>query len=232
VRLGLRYVKGLREEAARRMAAEAARAPFGSVRDIARRCRLREDELEALALVGAFASLGETRRSALWQVAAIDGRRPPLGRIMEPDPAPSPLPEMTLSERYVADYGGAGVTIGRHPLSLRREELRRRGVLSAAELARRHDGEHVRIGGAVIVRQRPATAKGMCFGTLEDETGFANVVFMPDFYRANRGTITGNALLEVDGVVQSMDGVITVRGPRVRPLFRVPPPTTPARNFR
>ncbi len=231
VRLGLRYVKCLREESGKRIVEEAAAAPFGSVQEVARRCRLRADELEALALVGAFASLGQTRRSALWQVSALDGRRPPLAQAMQPDPAPSPLPEMTRVERYVADYRGAGVTVGSHPLSLRRRELVARGVLSAAELQRRRNGERVRIGGVVIVRQRPATASGICFATIEDETGLANVVFMPDFYRANRSTITGHALLEVEGVVQARDGVVTVRSDVARPLFAGDTPVTPSRDF-
>ena len=106
-----------------------------------------------------------------------------------------------------------------------------RGILSAAELQRRRHGERVRIGGVVIVRQRPGTANGICFATIEDETGFANVVFMPDFYRANRSTITGHALLEVEGIVQSRDGVVTVRSEAARPLFASDTPVTPSRNF-
>ena len=232
VRLGLRFVRGLCEEAGRRIAAEAARAPFVSVRDTARRCRLRDDELAAIARVGAFASLGATRRSALWQVAALDGRRPPLGQAMEPDAGRSPLPEMSRDERYAADYAGTGLTVGRHPLALRRGQLDRRGVLSAARLAGQAHGRRVRVGGVAIVRQRPGTAKGLCFTTLEDETGFANVVFMPDFFAAHRAVITGSALLEVEGIVQSRDGVVTVRAEAVRPLFEAPPPATPPRDFR
>jgi error-prone DNA polymerase len=231
VRLGLRFVKGLREEAARRIEAEAAHSPFASVREVARRCGLRGDELEVLASVGAFASLGETRRSALWQVSALDGRRPPLAQAIEPDPGPSPLPEMTADERYVADYSGAGMTVGRHPLGRRRAELRARGILSATELARQPDGRRVVTGGVAIVRQRPGTAKGLCFLTLEDETGFANVVIMPDLFRARRAVITTSALLEVRGAVESRDGVVTVRAAAVRPLF-ASHPVPPARHFR
>lgn len=231
MRLGLRFVKGLREEAARRIADEAARAPFASVREVARRCCLRGDELEVLASVGAFAGLGETRRSALWQVSALDGRRPPLAQAMEPDPGSSPLAEMTADERYVADYSGAGMTVGRHPLGRRRAELHGRGILSAAELARRPDGSRVVTGGVAIVRQRPGTARGLCFLTLEDETGFANVVIMPDLFQARRRVITTSALLEVEGVVQSRDDVVTVRAAAVRPLF-ASHPVPPARHFR
>ncbi|MBI4916203.1 MAG: error-prone DNA polymerase [Acidobacteria bacterium] len=230
VRLGLRYVQGLREESGRRIVEEAARAPFASVRDVARRCGLRGDEMAALAGIGAFAGLGQTRRSALWQVSALDGRRPPLAQAMQPDPGPSPLPEMTIDERVVADYAGASMTVGRHPLARRRRELAARGVLSAAGLARQPHGARVRVGGAAIVRQRPATASGICFITLEDETGFANVVVMPDLYKAQRAVITGCALLEVEGIVQSRDGVVTLRAQQCRALF-VAAPAPPARNF-
>ena len=230
VRLGLRFVKGLRAEAAKRIEAESGKAPFASVREVAARCSLRDDELSALAEVGAFASLGASRRSALWQVSALDGRRPPLAQAMQPDPGPSPLPEMTLRERYVADYRGAGMTVGRHPLATRRAELAARGILSAADLARARDGQLVRIGGAVIVRQRPYTAKGMCFMTLEDETGFANVAVAPNAFELQRAVITGSPLLEVEGRAQARDGVVTVLAGRCAPLF-ASAPVPPSRDF-
>jgi error-prone DNA polymerase len=230
VRLGLRFVKGLREEAAKRIEEERARAPFASVREAAARCSLRNDELAALAEIGAFASLGQTRRSALWQVSALDGRRPPLSQAMQPDPPPSPLPEMTLHERYVADYLGSGVTVGRHPLALRRTELAGRGILSAAQLARVRDGQLVRVAGVVIVRQRPYTAKGMCFMTLEDETGFANIAVMPNNFDLQRAVITTSALLEIEGRAQARDGVVTVLAGRCRPL-PASTPASPSRDF-
>ncbi|OFV81198.1 MAG: hypothetical protein A2Y78_07870 [Acidobacteria bacterium RBG_13_68_16] len=230
VRLGLRFVKGLREEAAKRIEEEAAKGPFVSVREVAARCSLRNDELAALAEIGAFASLGQTRRSALWQVSALDGRRPPLAQAMQPDPPPSQLPEMTLRERYVADYLGSGVTVGRHPLALRRMELAGRGILSAAQLARVRDGQLVRVAGVVIVRQRPYTAKGMCFMTLEDETGFANIAVMPNNFDLQRAVITTSALLEVEGRAQARDGVVTVLAGRCRPLPAATP-ASPSRDF-
>jgi error-prone DNA polymerase len=230
VRLGLRFVKGLREEAARRIEEEAGKAPFASVREVAMRCALRNDELGALAELGAFASLGASRRSALWQVSALDGRRPPLAQAMQPDPPPSPLPEMTLADRYIADYLGSGVTVGKHPLALRREELAGRGILSAAELARARDGALVRIAGVVIVRQRPYTAKGMCFMTLEDETGFSNVAVMPNTFELQRAVITESPLLEVEGRAQARDGVVTVLAGRCRSLPAATP-TSPSRDF-
>jgi len=226
----LRFVSGLREEAALRIVEEGKTRRFTSVRELSRRCGLRNDELEKLAAVGAFAALGETRRAALWQVAALDGRRPPLAQAMQPDPGVSPLPEMSLVERYVADYQGASVTVGRHPLALRRAELAARGILSAAELARARDRSRVRTAGVVIVRQRPGTAKGMCFATMEDETGFANLAIIPDRFAAQRAVITTHALLEVEGIVQNRDGVVTLLAETCRPLSVVVP-VNPSRDF-
>jgi error-prone DNA polymerase len=149
---------------------------------------------------------------------------------MQPDPPPSPLPEMTLRERYVADYLGSGVTVGRHPLALRRAELAGRGILSAAQVARVRDGQLVRVAGVVIVRQRPYTAKGMCFMTLEDETGFANIAVMPNNFELQRAVITSSALLEVEGRAQARDGVVTVLAGRCHPL-RASTPASPSRDF-
>jgi error-prone DNA polymerase len=149
---------------------------------------------------------------------------------MQPDPGPSPLPEMTLRERYIADYRGAGMTVGRHPLATRRAELTARGILSAADLARARDGALVRVGGAVIVRQRPYTAKGMCFMTLEDETGFANIAVAPAAFELQRAVITGSPLLEVEGRAQARDGVVTVLAGRCAPLF-ASAPVPPSRDF-
>ncbi|MBI4271333.1 MAG: hypothetical protein HY615_13445, partial [Candidatus Rokubacteria bacterium] len=178
VRLGLRYVRGLRENAARAIVSARAARQFASVQDLAFRAGLARDELETLAAIGALAPLGATRRASLWAAAV-----PPPGPLFEepgaPDGEPSPLREMTPVERLVADYEGTGVTLGRHPMALRRAALARRRVLSARELAAAAHGTPVRVAGSVIVRQRPGTAKGFVFLTLEDETGIANVIVTP-----------------------------------------------------
>ncbi|MEW5877044.1 MAG: error-prone DNA polymerase [Acidobacteriota bacterium] len=223
VRLGFKFVKGLRREVAENLAREAQKQPFASVEDLLRRGGLNRRELEVLASIGACASLGETRRAALWQVSAFDGRSRPLQQAMGWGKSPSPLPDMDLRERYVADFEGTGLTVGRHPLHMFRSALQKRGVLSACEVARCRHGQRVKVGGVVIVRQRPSTAKGMCFATLEDESGFVNVVFTPDLFTKERATITTSALLEVDGVVQSRDGVLTVRALAARPLALATP---------
>ena len=214
VRMGLRYVKGLRERAARAIVAAREEAPFGSIHDLARRAHLERDELETLAAIGALAPLGGTRRANLWTAAV-----PPPGPLfMDPPREPSPLSEMTDVERLAADYAGTSVTLGRHPMALRRAALRHRGVLSARELAGVEDGARVQVAGSVIVRQRPGTAKGFVFLSLEDETGIANVIVTPPIFARHRVTLVAEPYLLVDGIAQQQDGVISVRAVRARGL--------------
>lgn len=220
VRLGLRYVRGLREAQAQSLLLERARAPFASVSDLAARVRLRRDELAALAEVGAFAAVPETvggipatRRAALWQVEAASRRGAGLfARVESPDP--SPLPEMSARERTAADLRGLGLTVGPHPVALERERLRARGVRSAGDLLRMRGGQRVRTGGLCIVRQRPGTAKGFVFLSLEDETGISNIIIDPDTYEANRSTLLSSAMLVVEGRLEKQDGVTSVKGER------------------
>jgi error-prone DNA polymerase len=125
---------------------------------------------------------------------------------------------MTPAERVVADYLGTGLTIGPHPMALRRGDLAQRGVLRAMDLPAERAGRRVRIAGAVITRQRPGTAKGFCFLTLEDETGIANVIVRPNLFDANRAVIVREPFILVDGVLQQQDGVTSVRAERVMAL--------------
>jgi error-prone DNA polymerase len=130
----------------------------------------------------------------------------------------SPLPSMTPSERLVADYAGTGLTIGPHPMSFRRHELSMRGILPASELPRIRTGRRVRTAGMVITRQRPGTAKGFVFLTLEDETGVGNIIVRPDFYDQEKLTLVNAPFLIVEGIVQTEDGVTAVRAEKVWPL--------------
>jgi error-prone DNA polymerase len=123
---------------------------------------------------------------------------------------------MTESERLVADYAGTGLTIGRHPIALRREELAMRGVLRAIELRSARQGRVVRVAGMVITRQRPGTAKGFVFLTLEDETGVANIIVRPDLFARDRMVIIEEPFLVVEGVLQNQDGVVAVRAEAVQ----------------
>src|SRR5213594_1109047 len=214
VRLGLRYVKGLRERAARTLVRAREAQPFASVHDLARRAELGRDELETLAAIGALAPLGGSRRANLW-AAAVPHPGP---LFADPPRDPSPLTEMTDIERLAADYAGTGVTLGRHPMALRRASLRRLGVVSARELAGVEDGARVQVAGSVIVRQRPGTAKGFVFLSLEDETGIANVIVTPPVFARHRVTLVDEPYLLVDGIAQRQDGVTSVRAVRARGL--------------
>jgi len=122
------------------------------------------------------------------------------------------------TERIVADYAGTGLTVGRHPMALRREELAMRGVLRASDLRAARQGRRVRVAGMVITRQRPGTAKGFVFLTLEDETGVANIIVRPDLFARDRLTIIEEPFLLVDGVLQNQDGVTSVRAEQVMGL--------------
>ncbi len=204
VRLGLRYVEGLREAAGKRI---AAAAPFASLADLGHRAELHRDELERLAEIGACASLGLARREALWQAATLqDGL---LGGAS--NTTPSPLAEMDALETTLADYRGTGLTTGDQLMSHLRPDLKRRGILSAAELPDVPDGSWVRIAGVVIVRQRPGTAKGFLFITLEDETGMSNLIVVPDVFQRNRTLLQSAGILLAEGPLQAQDGVLHVR---------------------
>jgi len=125
---------------------------------------------------------------------------------------------MTSVERVAADYAGTGLTIGPHPMAFRRSELALRGVLRAIDLPRGRSGRRVRVAGAVITRQRPGTAKGFVFLTLEDETGIANIIVRPDLFSAERLAIVGEPYLLVEGTLQIQEGVTSVKAERFEGL--------------
>jgi error-prone DNA polymerase len=256
MRLGLRYVRGLREEAAQALVRERTRAPFASIHDLTRRVpELRKDELTTLAEIGALNAVASTeyrapskplvipipertrgaeeshnsvpgtrhsqlhRRDALWQVdRAMRGSRPLLENLPELD-SPSPLLPMNHEERLVADFHGTGLTVGPHPMSYRRDWLTAMGIRRASELRDIPSGKRLRIGGCVIVRQRPGTAKGFVFVSLEDETGVANAIIAPDLFHRNRLLLASEKFLAIEGILQNQDNVISVKAERVQPLF-------------
>ena len=215
VRLGLRYVRGLREEAGRRMERER---PFTSADDLVQRAGLRSDELARLAELGALGSLGLERRAALWEVERAARPSGPLYRALETPPEPSPLSPMTTTEAMVTDYEGSGLTLGPHPMIFHRARLVREGVARAADLPGMKDGRPLRVAGAVVVRQRPGTAKGFVFLNLEDETGLVNVVVPPPLFHRHRLTLVNEPFLLIAGVLEHREGVISVRAGRIEPL--------------
>jgi error-prone DNA polymerase len=195
---------------------------FTSIEDVVRRTGLRRDELTTLADIGALNAFTNERRSALWQV---ERSVRPAGELFEPGednsqlPTPkpqSPLPVMDDNERLRADYAGMGLTIGPHPMALRRDELALRGVIRASDLPQARDGRRVRVAGMVITRQRPGTAKGFVFLTLEDETGISNVIVRPDLFDRERMAVIRQPFLLVEGVLQHQDGVLSVKAERVQ----------------
>jgi error-prone DNA polymerase len=219
LRLGLRYAKGLREEAAR---AIVRARPFTSIDDLAARVpELRKPEMNLLASIGALNTLDEShRRDALWRTPRAVLPIGPLLTTLEEKGESSPLARMDHEERLHADYSGTGLTIGSHPMAWRRAEMNALGVMPAAALAHIPDGRVVRIAGCVTVRQRPGTAKGFVFLSMEDETGIMNAIVTPALYEQNRLTVIGEPYLLIDGVVQNQEGVTSVKAGRIQPLPR------------
>jgi error-prone DNA polymerase len=260
VRLGLCYVKGLREEAAQALVRARAAAPFASIDDLARRVpELRKDELEALAEIGALNEFsvpssrfsennpprnatgrtqlrtenrelrtGLHRRDALWQVARAVRPAGPLLRDpfeagdsqlgAQDSELASPLAPMSAEERLVADFRGTGLTVGPHPMAYGRARLNALGVRRACELEHLPGGKAVRVAGCVIARQRPGTARGFVFLSLEDETGIANAIVPPDVFDRNRWLLSSAPFLLVEGRLQHQDHVVSVKAERIRAL--------------
>jgi error-prone DNA polymerase len=218
LRIGLRYVSGLGEATARRIETARTCGPFVSLGDLVARAALPEDERLRIARAGACAAFGARRRDVLWQLAALD--RDPTTLFAAEDrssldgrsSSSSPLPRTTPLEDTLADYASMGLTTGPHVMAHLRAALQRQRVVSSADVRCIPNGRYVRVAGHVIVRQRPGTAKGMLFLTLEDETGTCNVAVRPEVFRLHRRLLHTARLLRVEGPVQSVDGVIHVLG--------------------
>lgn len=227
LRMGLGYAKGLRKQSAEALVASRSQTGlFGSAEDLALRVPLlNRKELTLLARVGALNKLDgiEHRRDALWQVERAGKLEGPLFRQksewLRDDSETLPLQQMNTEERLVADYAGTGLTVGKHPMYYRRPDLRRQKVLSAKELRNCKDGEFVRTAGCIIARQRPGTAKGFIFLSMEDETGIANVIVTPDLYERERLVVTRSKFLLAEGPLQNQDGVIHVKAVRLIALI-------------
>jgi error-prone DNA polymerase len=257
LRIGLRYVRGLREEAAQALVQQRSIAAFTSIRDLIQRApELRKDELNTLAEIGALNSIGDSqklnadrefqiedsrlqidgpnirhsaiynqqskinlhRRDALWQVErAVRHSGPLLDEISEPD-SKSPLRAMNAEERLIADFRGTGMTVGPHPMQYHRVQMDKLRIHKASELRRIPNGQYLRIGGCVIARQRPGTAKGFVFLSLEDETGVANAIINPQLFQKNRLLITSEQFLMIEGTLQNLDNVISVKAAHVGAL--------------
>jgi error-prone DNA polymerase len=231
VRLGFCLVNGLRQEHGEEVVRQRRQKPFCSTEDFKQRVSLTKDELRTLAEIGALNCFAEHRRAAMWEVeeplpealfvvAGIsdpggDKRSQMSAGITDPGYS-SPLPRMTLPERVQADYEGMNLTTGPHPMKLLREKLP--NVWRAVDLAQAPHGATVQIAGNVICRQRPGTAKGFVFVSLEDETGVANAIVTPDLFERLRLVITEESFLLIEGEVQNSDNVVLVKARNIRPL--------------
>jgi len=255
LRLGLRYVRGLHEEAGRTIARERHLAAFASIHDLMRRVpELRKNQLSRLAEIGALNAISPQghrytgrneevsdrvigrssddpltrrpdhpisnfhRRDALWNAAAAANSSGPLLENIPESDNRSPLTMMTDEERLVADFRGTGMTVGPHPMAYHRVRMEKLGVRRAVELSKIPSGRRVRIAGGVIARQRPGTAKGFVFLSLEDETGVSNAIVTPDLFQQNRLLLSTEQFLMIEGILQNQDGVISVKAASVAPL--------------
>ena len=237
IRIGLRFLKGLREAHAHALVAarEAGGGAFASLADFLRRAPLLAAERRALAAVGALNCFARHRRAALWQVEAAWSSEESLfqyagGLLDETEDGGAPLAAMTPGERVREDFRGLGLTAGAHPMSLVREQLP--DIWRAADLPLGKHGEEVAIGGSVICRQRPGTAKGIVFVSLEDETGVANAVVSAELFERHRFVINEESTLRITGRLQNRGGVIHLRAERVEALRVAGVPEQASHDFR
>jgi error-prone DNA polymerase len=212
LRLGLRQVRGLAEDDAKKLVA-ARGTGYRTPAELMHRARLGRGVMERLAAADAFRSMGLDRREALWAVAGLrDDGLPllaPLAGAAPPEPAAT-LPAMPLGEHVAEDYLTLGLSLKRHPLALLRDELAPRGILPAARLVTSRNGGRVTVAGLVLVRQQPGSASGVIFMTLEDETGVANLVVWPPVFQRFRRIVMGGRLVECRGRLQREGEVIHV----------------------
>lgn len=224
VRLGFRQIKGFREADAL-LLTNARQKPYHSVRDLWLRSGISRSGLERLAEADAFRSIGLDRRAALWEVRALDpmsaAERLPLfaasGDGLSREESVE-LPKMPLGEHVVNDYRSLSLSLKAHPVSFLRGELSAASIVEAGQLPEIKSGRRVSVAGLVLVRQRPGTASGVIFATLEDETGVANIIVWPKVFERNRAIVLGARLLKVTGKLQSEQGVIHVVAERLEDL--------------
>jgi len=250
MRLGLRYVSGLRQDVAQAIVRQRAIRPLCSIDDLKLRVpAMQKAEMNMLAQIGALNFIQSNkkihRRDALWQVERAARRPGPLLETMQQSGERedeiaeelmeeielageekkqndashvSPLHPMTPEERLVADFNGTGMTVGPHPMGYYRKQMNKQGVRSARELIGLPNGMRIRIAGAVIARQRPGTANGFVFLSLEDETGIANAIITPQTYEQCHLIVIHQQFLVIEGQLQNQDNVISVKAEVVRPL--------------
>ncbi|MEM0965335.1 MAG: error-prone DNA polymerase [Verrucomicrobiota bacterium] len=215
IRLGLKWIKNVAVGKHDQLLAERQLRPFSGVADFRARTAYDKDELRWLGVSGALNCFSGDRRSALWEVSEIR-ENDLLGEVISPQVEKVPLQAMSLLERLQADYESVGLTVGSHPM----KQIRNRHpeLWRASDLPKGKDGQRLAVGGAVICRQRPGTAKGFVFVSLEDETGIINAILRPDFFEKYRFVVSQEAFLQVEGLLQNRQGVIHIMAEKVSPL--------------
>jgi error-prone DNA polymerase len=200
MRLGLRIVKGMGEDVALRIAKARSESPLRDTKDLAVRAELRTDQADALAEAGALDALSKGRRQAMWKVRAPDGgqlfRKAVSG---EPDVS---LPRLAEVEQLRFDYARLGLSVNDHPMRHLRSRMKQRGVVTSHELFYMRHGSAVKVAGLVLSRQRPMTASGVVFVTLEDETGMVNLILTPDMFDRSHQLAVSARLLLARGKVE------------------------------
>jgi error-prone DNA polymerase len=229
-RMGLRYVTDLREEIGLRIESERARRQFDSIADLTARVGPNRREIDALAYAGAFAAFALARRDAMWNAAAVERDPTSLLAGAKPRDGEVPLTSMSPIDETLADYAATGLTTGPHLMTYLRADLSARGILSADDLTRAKHQSWVKTAGVVIVRQRPGTAQGFLFITLEDETGIANLIVTPDLFQKNRLLLRSAGILQAEGMLQRIDGVTAIRARRFAEI-KIPGAVPPSHDF-
>ena len=221
IRLGFCVVNGFKKDHGDQLVMERERAAFRALDDFKQRVQMSKEELRTLAELGALNCLADHRRAAMWRVEEpapeplfADVRAP---RRFTEAPLQMPLQPMTMPERVKADYDRMNLTTGPHPMKLLRDRLPE--IWRATDLVSARDGDTIQIGGNVICRQRPGTAKGFVFISLEDETGVSNAIVTPDLFERVRLLITEEPFLVIQGKVQNRDNVVLIKAEKIWPLI-------------
>lgn len=231
LRVGLHAVRGLPRAVGEAIVEARAAGPFESLADLVRRARVSRAWLIRLAEAGALGALAGDRRSAVWRSLGLEADAGDLfAGLAPPEPEPA-LPEASAVEEVVADFAATGLSVRSHPMAVVRPGLGSGRVRTARELVRMPDRAPVEVAGMVIVRQRPETARGIVFVSLEDETGIANLVVMPDVYERFRPVVRGSPFLVARGRVERNGLVVNVLVDSMAPLALAPPVGDRARDF-
>ncbi len=217
--LGMRLIKGISSAKVEGIERAQCERPFVSVADLARRSGASRATLARLAAADAMQSMGLDRREAVWKVLALSDEPPMLRDLEAEEPAPQ-LPKQSTADTVFADYATVGLSLNAHPISLIRDELKRLQVQTARVLKRSRQGKKVKAAGLVLIRQRPSTAKGIVFCTLEDETGTTNLIIRPAIFERYRQVAAGATALLVEGHIQRQGEVVHVQACRIHDLSR------------